>query len=282
MIGWQTVSRDSLFTRLDFRSKLALMGVLTTVALLWENPLWGGILAGATLLACLVAGVTWRYLMRLLRLLAPFFIFILFMQGFFAGPLITARTGQTALTPVWRFPAHWPLVGGAMLSQEGLLYGLNIIFKTLTMTLVVPLAIFTTDINAMLIGLVQLRVPYKIAFVVSSALRFFPLLAGELRAILEAQQLRGLDVERLPLTRRLALYARVAVPLILGALVKSQQLEVVLQAKAFTGDSQRTYLHEARLQGADYGLMAGMALFLAAVLVAYFAWGVGRFGVPAV
>ncbi|NMC01510.1 MAG: energy-coupling factor transporter transmembrane protein EcfT, partial [Chloroflexi bacterium] len=48
MIGWQTVSRDSLFTRLDFRSKLALMGVLTTVALLWENPLWGGILAGAT------------------------------------------------------------------------------------------------------------------------------------------------------------------------------------------------------------------------------------------
>jgi len=28
--------------------------------------------------------------------------------------------------------------------------------------------------------------------------------------------------------------------------------------------------------------MAGMALFLVAVLVTYFAWGVGRFGVPAV
>ncbi len=278
MIGWQTVSRDSLFTRLDFRSKLALMAALTTVAFLWESPVWGGVLAAATLSACLAAGVSLRYLLGLLRLLTPFFVFILLMQGFFAGPVIAARTGQTALTPLLHLPTYWALIGGATLSVEGLRYGLNIIFKTLTMTLVVPLAIFTTDVNALLISLVRLRIPYKIAFVISTALRFFPLLAVELRAILEAQRLRGLDPERLPLLRRLNLYARVAIPLILGALVKSQQLEVVLQAKAFTGSPERTYLHEARLGAADYVLIGGMALFLVAALIAYIVWGVGRFG----
>lgn len=277
MIGWHTVSRQSFFTRLDFRSKLALMVVLTTVALLWESPLLGGVLAAATLLACLIAGVTLSYLWGLVRLLTPFFLFILLMQGFFGGPLVAARAGQTALTVLLHLPESWPLVGGLGMSLQGLLYGLNIIFKTLTMTLVVPLAIFTTDINAMSIGLVRLRVPYRIAFIVSSALRFFPLLVAELQAILEAQKLRGLEPERLPLPRRLSLYARVAVPLILGALVRSQQLEVALQARAFTGSPERTYLHEARLLAADYAVMAAMALLLVVALIAYFVWGVGRF-----
>ncbi len=255
------------------------MVVITTVALLWESPFWGGALTALLLGACLVAGIAPRYLLAVARLLAPFSLFILVMQGFFAGPLIAARTGQIELTPLLHLPASWPLMGGVVLSVEGLLYGLNIIFKTLTMMLVVPLTIFTTDINAMLIGLVQLRVPYKIAFVASSALRFFPLLAAELRAILEAQQLRGLEPDRLSLWRRLSLYARIAVPLILGALVKSQQLEVALQAKAFTGSPERTYLHEAQLHAMDVAIIVAMVLFLAVALVAYLAWGTGRFHV---
>ena len=279
MLSWQTVPRQSLFTRLDFRSKLALMLGVTVVAFLWESPWWGGALTLGTLVACLAAGVTLRYLWGIFRLLLPFFIFMLLMQGFFAGPLITARTGQTALMPLLQLPEHWFLLGGATLSVEGLTYGLNIIFKTLTMILVTPLTIFTTDVNAMLVSLVQLRIPYKVAFVCSSALRFFPLLAAELHGILEAQRLRGLDLERLALPRRISLYARVAVPLILGALVKSQQLEIALQAKAFTGDPLRTYLHEARLRASDYVLIAGVVLFLLFAFIAYFAWGVGRFGV---
>ncbi len=277
MLAWQTVSRSSLFTRLDFRSKLALMLGVTTVAFLWESPWWGGALTAGVLLACLAAGVTSRYLWGIFRLLMPFFLFMLLMQGFFAGPLIAARTGQTVLTPLLRLPEHWPLLGGVTLSVEGLIYGLNIIFKTLTMVLVTPLAIFTTDVNAMLVSLVQLRIPYKIAFVFSSALRFFPLLAMELRTILEAQRLRGLDVDRLSFYRRIDLYARVAVPLILGALVRSQQLEIALQAKAFTGDPLRTYLHETRLCVADYVLIGGVMVFLFLAFIAYFVWGVGRF-----
>ncbi len=65
------------------------------------------------------------------------------------------------------------------------------------------------------------------------------------------------------LVRRVRVYARVAVPLILGALVKSQMLEVVLQARAFTGSPDRTFLHEADLRALDWLAIAGCVLLFA-------------------
>jgi len=280
VLTFQSVTRDTFFTRLDFRSKLCLMAVVTGVAFVWESPLLNGLLALATMAACLAAGIKWGYLRFVCTLLLPFYLLLIVTQGFFAGPLIAARTGQTTLTPLFTFPASWALVGGGEMSVEGVWYALNIVFKTLTLTLVVPLGIFTTDVNAMTIGMVRVHIPYKLAFIFSSTLRFFPLLFGELQAIIEAQRLRGLAWEELGPFKRVSVYARVAVPLILGALVKSQQLEVVLQSKAFSGSLDRTYLHESQLGAADYWLLAGCILFLVAAGVAYFGWGIGRFGGP--
>ena len=100
-------------------------------------------------------------------------------------------------------------------------------------------------------SLVRLRVPYKLAFVLSSTLRFFPLIFDEIQAVIRTQRLRGFAPEDLSLVRRLQTYAKVAVPVILAALHKAQQTEVVLQAKGFSGRSQRTYLHESPLDGRD-------------------------------
>ena len=83
--------------------------------------------------------------------------------------------------------------------------------------------------------MVRARIPYKIAFIFAATLRFFPLLLTDIGAIIDAQRMRGLALEQMGPLRRIRVYARVAVPLILGAMVKSQQLEVVLQAKAFSG-----------------------------------------------
>jgi len=273
-----TVERDSFFTRLDFRSKLALMGAITLVAFVWESPVLGGLLALAAALACLAAGVKFSYLRTVVILLLPFAAFMIVMQGFLGADLVRARLDREALTPIFTFPAAWSLVGGGMMSWEGVFYALNVVFKTLTMILVLPLGIFTTDVNAMVIGMVKLRVPYKIAFIFSSTLRFFPLLFEEIQTIIEAQRLRGLAFETMGSLKRLRVYAKIAVPLILGALVKSQMLDIVLQSKAFTGSPERTYLHETHLRAADYAVIVGSVLFVVVAAIAYFGWGVGRFG----
>jgi energy-coupling factor transport system permease protein len=61
-------------------------------------------------------------------------------------------------------------------------------------------------------------------------------------------------------------------------MVKSQQLEVVLQSKAFSGSPDRTYLHESVLRRADHIVIAGLVVFLLAAMVLYFWKGVGAFG----
>ncbi len=278
----QSVGRASWFTRLDFRPKLLLMAVVTGLAFLWESPALGWLLAASVIAACLAAGVKADYLRRVVTLMFPFYLFIIVTQGFFAGPLIAARTGKTAaeLTLLFRFPATWGWLGGAGMSWEGVLYALNIIAKTLTMTLVIPLAVFTTDVNTLIVGLVKAGLPYKLAFIFSSTLRFFPLLFEEIHTIIEAQRLRGLAFERMNPLKRARVYATIVVPLILGALVKSQTLEIVLQSKAFSGSADRTYLHETRLGAGDYVLVVFLILLLIGALVAYFGWGVGRFGGP--
>lgn len=271
---------DSPFTRLDFRSKLALITTLTIVAFTWESPLLGGLLALAVALTCLAAGVKLKYLRASFLLLLPFGLLILVTQGFFAADVIRIRTGQIALTPLLTIPKSIWLVGGARMSVEGVAYGLNIIFKMATMALLVPLLVLTSEVDAMILGLVKIRIPYKIAFVLASTLRFFPLLFADIQAITEAQRLRGLALERMGPIRRARIYAQLAVPLILGVIVKSQMLEVVLQSRAYSGSSERTYLHESRLGADDYALLAFSALLLVAALVLYLAFGIGRFGGP--
>jgi energy-coupling factor transport system permease protein len=231
----------------------------------------------ATVIASLMTGIEAAYIGRIVRLMMPFYALLLITHGFWNTQQVKILTGRETLTPLFTFPSHWPLVGGGGMSVEGLAYGWAVIFKTIVLMLTLPLVIFTTDVNQMMVGLVRIGVPYRLVFILSSTLRFFPLLFGEAQAIIEAQRLRGLEPGQMGPLQRARVYARIAIPLILGAMVKSQQLEIVLQARAFTGSGERTYLHESRLKMIDWAvILLCLALFIAA-MVAYFRAGVGRF-----
>ncbi|MFN7715425.1 MAG: energy-coupling factor transporter transmembrane component T family protein, partial [Pseudanabaenaceae cyanobacterium] len=148
---------------------------------------------------------------------------------------------------------------------------------TLTMVLIIPLGIFTTDINQMVISLVLAKIPYKVVFIFSSTLRLFPLLLEELQSIIDAQRLRGLAVEKMNLFQKARVYATIAVPLILNSMVKSQKLEIILQAKAFSGNSNRTFLSESILNKTDYIVMGSFIGLFVLTLILYFSFGVGKF-----
>jgi len=146
--------------------------------------------------------------------------------------------------------------------------------------LILPVVVLTTDPNALVVGLVRLKVPYTGAFVFSSALRFLPLVLAEAAALIEAQRLRGLALEKLGLWARGRAYARIAVPLVLGALIKSQQLEVVLQSKAFSGSAERTYLVPLELHTRDRVVIGTSVAVVLLALVLRFIYGVGAFRGP--
>jgi energy-coupling factor transport system permease protein len=275
-LKFQVVQSTSPFTRLDFRTKLVMMGVITLMAFIWESPIAGGLLTLSVALGCLAFGVNRTYLVTIFAVMLPFNLFLLISMGFFNVDQVKLLTGKTDLTPLLSLPAQgW--LGGASLSWEGLLYGLNIAFKTLTMVLVIPLGVFTTDVNQMIVSLARLKIDYKVIFIFSSTLRFVPLLLEEGKLIMEAQRLRGLDFAQMGWLTRGQIYAKMAIPLILNALTKSQKLDIVLQSKAFSGSSQRTYLHESLLTPIDYVLIVGCALLLVGAIGLYIGFGVGKF-----
>jgi energy-coupling factor transport system permease protein len=277
LLTYQTVERDSLFTRLDFRPKLLMIAVLSILAFVWESPVIQTALALSVIAACLLAGVKSGYIKMIIKVMTPFYMLLLVTHGFWNTAQVQSLTGREVLTPLITLPRHWWLVGGATLSVEGLAYGWNIIFKTLTLVMVIPLGVFTTDLNNMIVSMVRSRIPYKLVFIFSSTLRFFPLLFQEIQTILQAQRLRGLATEKMWALQRARVYAKVAVPLILGAMVKSQQLEVVLQSKAFTGSGDRTYLYESVLRPLDWAVIVFFVVLFLAAGVLYFWQGVGQF-----
>ncbi len=276
----QTVDRDSIFSRMDFRPKIYMMLVLTVVALVWESPVVQVSMALLIVGACLFSGVKMKFIRTILVIMLPFYILLLLTHGFFNITQVKLLTGKTVLTPIFMVPRQWWLIGGLTFSVEGFWYGINTIFKTLTIVLVVPLVIFTTDLDRIIVGMVRAKVPYKIAFIFSSTLRFFPLLFSDIGMIVQAQRLRGLAMEKMNIFQRVKVYAKVAVPLILGAMVQSQQLEIVLQSKAFSGDPDRTYLHESVLSRLDYSVLIFFTVFLIAVIIARIVWGFGAFSGP--
>jgi energy-coupling factor transport system permease protein len=283
MMKFQTVERDSFFSRLDFRPKLFMVAVVTIIAFAWESPLMQFGLAFLITVACLAVGVKWSYIRTILLIMIPFYMLLLLTHAFFNIDQVMALQGYSSpdqLKRIFTFPENWPIIGGAYATWDGLTYGFNVIFKTLTLTLIIPLAVFTTEVNNMIVGMVRAKIPYKIAFIFSSTLRFFPLLIEEFTSIIEAQRLRGLAMEKMGPIKRVRVYAKVAVPLILGALVKSQQLEVVLQSKAFSGSPDRTYLHESILRPPDYALIAFFIIFFIVSIFLMIVYKIGTYGGP--
>ncbi len=273
-----TVKRDSLFTKMDFRPKFLMIMVITVIALLWGSPILLLGLLIVVVAASLASGVELKFIRLILAVMLPFYLILLITHGFFNQAQVMRLTGRDVLTPLLTLPENLWLVGGLVMTKEGLWYGISVVLKTLSIVLLMPLLIFTTDVDNMIVGLVRAKVPYKLAFIFSSTLRFFPLLFNELGQIIEAQRLRGLALEKMNFIQRIRVYARVAVPLILSAMVHSQELDVILQSKAFSGSPDRTYLHESQFTPLDYGVMVIFLLVLIVVLILYFGWDVGRFG----
>jgi len=269
-----SAARHSPFSSLDVRAKLAILATTLILAFSWESPVLSGTLACGVLLLWPLARLAGRDLKRLLFLMSPFLVIILLVHG-----VLNEVVGRTTLLgPV---PTWVPLVGGRLrVTSEGLLYGLMVISRTLALILILPVVVLTTDPNALVVGLVRLKVPYTGAFVFSSALRFLPLVLAEAAALIEAQRLRGLALEKLGLWARGRAYARIAVPLVLGALIKSQQLEVVLQSKAFSGSAERTYLVPLELHTRDRVVIGTSVAVVLLALVLRFIYGVGAFRGP--
>ena len=238
---------------LDVRTKLAIVACLSTTAVIIQHVyVLGFLLVTSVVLSALFYGDLLKTLKSTRRLWYVFFAIVI-LQSIFnrSGEVLLGIGDFTILT-----------TGGIIRGTEFLLRISIIVFSA---TIVA-----SSNYREVVQGLVQLRIPYEIAFMVSVAIRFLPLLKNELTDILTAIQLRGVELKKVPFKKRMKVYSYIFTPVIAGAVNKARKLSIAMETRAFRAFPGRTSYLVLELAMKDYIVMAASFLLTVAVFVSYY------------
>lgn len=232
------VGNKSPAAGLDPRTKIVMVVCISTLAVVFSKPiqlLW--LLAGTIVLLKLLR-LELKSLARFLIKFSPLFLFLLIVQ------IIFSREGE-ALLALGTVP---------LVTSHGLAQGSSVILR---MVVVIASAVLlaTSNPRDLVQGLVQWKVPYEIAFMLSIALRFLPMFREEITNAVTALQLRGVELKKIPWKKRISYYTRLIYPVIYGAELKARQLSIAMEARGFRAFPERTYLRRLQLSGIDFALL---------------------------
>jgi energy-coupling factor transport system permease protein len=214
-------------TRFDPRTKL-LVGVLAMAAVLLAPQLIPLAIEGGLLLLCLpLLRLTKAWLRYSLKLIWPMVAMVFVIS--------------------WFFLDH----------QMALLLALRLI-DLLTVSFILFQLISPEQMAE---ALKKLGVPYSFAFILTTAMRYVPLIGQRIRHIRDAQLSRGIDLR--PRLRNAANFMALLMPLLVQSFVLSEELAVAMETRGFACKG-RTSRRHYRLTWRDYSLMLAALLLFAA------------------
>lgn len=112
-------------------------------------------------------------------------------------------------------------------------------------------------------ALVKMGLPYSVGFVLSTAMRFVPVIGRKARSVLEAQRARGIPLE--PGWKALRHYPAFLSPLLIQSFGLAEELAEAMEARGF-GRTGRRFYKEYRLKPRDWAAMgSGLAAGAAAL-----------------
>jgi len=212
--------------------------ILFITCLCFNHPMYMALIS----LSVLLISISARALTNFWRLRIILILLIVFSTGiwpFFAK----------GVTPLW----SW---GPLRVSQESLFYGIAMGLRLATFVSIGLVFLSTTRNEELTNGLILMKVPYPIAFALSTALRLVPTFAGAGATIIQAQVSRGLDLEKGSIFRRVGKFIPQAVPLFIYAIRHTNLLAMALESKGFSPDLKRTLYYKPHMGYIDYGVIA--------------------------
>jgi len=239
--------------RLDPRVKLLLLIGLSTSALVLRLPLALLVLLCITMLILLAGGVKPVVIWVKLRGLFGLIVSLFLLQCIFnrnGEPFLVVR-GLTIITDIGFETA---------------------VFVCLRLLIVIlgALVVALGEARDYLLALTQCKIPYEIAFMVLVALRFLPMLREEALDVLCAAQMRGMRLKKAGLRRRAAAYISILVPVVAGAIRRSEQLSIAMEARGFRAFPCRTSLRRLSMRPADWIYTAFFFTALVAIILMAF------------
>jgi energy-coupling factor transport system permease protein len=247
--------------RLNPVTKLVVSVALVLIAFTLPD-FWGPLALSVALLALVaLAGVAKPVLTIVLAVGTPLALSLVIIQGLFYPE------NQTVLVSV-----GVPVIDQLAFYVEGVEFALLILFRLTVLMIALLGTIVTTHPKKLTIALMEKGVSNKIAYVFMAALQFIPQMQSRARAILDAQQARGLDTTA-NLRSRLRSYVALMAPLLIGTLIATETRALALESRGFTRKGERTYLLDVPDTRLDRTLR-WLAVLAVVAVVGWRLWGV--------
>lgn len=111
----------------------------------------------------------------------------------------------------------------------------------------------------------KVGIPYQFSFILTTSMRYVPLIARRIRLIMEAQTARGIDLR--PRLRNAANFMALLMPLLVQSFLLAEELAMAMESRGF-GLKGRSFRKTYRITAGEYVLM----LFCLAFLVGFLWW----------
>jgi len=198
-----------------------------------------------TLICAIAIGVNFNNLWRKLKRLFKLLFFVAVLRSIF-------MPSGSVLLELW---------GIRFLTVGGILTGTLVLLRLALF--VISGAMFTCySVRILIQGMVQIKMPYEIAYMVSIGVRFVPQLVEELKDSLTALQLRGVVIEELKLKKKLSLYTYLILPTIVSSMQNAKELAMSMEMRAFRAEQERTSYFELTFRPSDFFMFGGILAFV--------------------
>ncbi|HMA59668.1 MAG TPA: energy-coupling factor transporter transmembrane component T [Halanaerobiales bacterium] len=237
--------------KIDPRTKLVMVFSLSTLAVFVVDILLLSIVLIISIIVSNFFKEDWGFLNRACKFIV-LLVGIAFLQSIFSpsGEILFAIKDFTLLT------------------TGGLAKGIRVILRMLVIIISATIMKGSSP-REIIQGLIQWKVPYEIAFMVSLAIRFIPILGQEAKDAFTAIQLRGIEIDKLSLTKRFKVYSYMFMPVLSGVIHRAKELSTSLEARAFRAYPERTSYIKLELSKNDLLIMSASIVFTITMLVIY-------------
>ena len=152
-----------------------------------------------------------------------------------------------------------------MVFGGGLITGLMIGCRIISLVIILPLLTMTTSTGDICFGITRLGFNYKTAYIITSAFNILPSFQEDARQLLDARRLRrGAAPQggrwKRNVSARFGEYAKIALPLMIKAMRRAAATGLAMDARAFGAYRARTWPRKTGMSAADFtAIAAGFA-----------------------
>jgi energy-coupling factor transport system permease protein len=256
------VDRESWVHRLDPRTKLLMIVFFASVPLFFTDIRISLFFVALTIPLWLTSNLDFR------PMAAPLLGVAVFLGTIFLFNAIRGPAELATLNPANAYTWHVRL-GFIVVTSHTAERGLWMAMRLVTAMTIGLLVISTTDPTFLAKGLLKLKMPASIVFMVLAGLRFVPIVTEQVYNILDAQTIRGVSKSRVERTKLLLL------PLFVTSLRRVRSLGLATEAKGFGAQRWHDFYEEFALRRTDLAILVGLGVLAVVSIIVRFGLGLG-------